>query len=69
MVHANPGVEAVKKIRDAKMFTEFKTDPVTALKKVGVDTSQLKISQTTMAAGSTHAACVSVGCGICSTVG
>jgi hypothetical protein len=49
----------------------FLNDPAGTLKSMGVDTSNLNIKKTgaASAAGVTHDACVSAGCGICATVG
>ncbi len=63
------GSEALQKVRDAGLTKEFTEDPVRVLKKVGVDTSDLRIHQTRPAEGATHGACVSVGCVVCGSVG
>ena len=61
--------EAMKKVREAGLTKEFMENPVATLKKAGVDTSDLRVHQTMAAEGSTHGGCVSVGCGVCASIG
>jgi hypothetical protein len=56
---------------DPALAKEFTADPTGVLKRLGVDTSKLKVSkvETVPQAGVATAICVSVGCIACVSIG
>lgn len=66
--------QAFSAIRGSSALAEqFSSDPKGTLQGLGVDTSNLNVSPAattnTIAKSASNAACVSIGCGICASVG